>query len=63
MSDVFCHPLGALPYELANPDGTIRKTNKSVLGREILKNICLVHSTPAGSAYIVDAMAMLAWVA
>jgi len=38
---------------------TIRKTNKSVLGREILKNISLVKSAPAGSAYIVDAMAMV----
>jgi hypothetical protein len=59
MSDVFCHPLGPLPYELANPDGSIRKTNKSVLGREIFGNVSLVKSTPVNSAYIVDAMAMV----
>ena len=59
MSDVFCHPLGAIPFELANPDGSIRKTNKSALGREILKNTSLVKSTPCGFAYIVDAMAMV----
>ena len=31
MSDVFAHPLGPLPWALANGDGTMRKTNKAQL--------------------------------
>ena len=29
MSEVLAHPLGPLPWTLANPDGTLRKTNKA----------------------------------
>ena len=35
--DVFAHPLGPLPWSLANPDGTPRKTAKSVLTKHLNK--------------------------
>ena len=40
MRDVFAHPLGPLPWSLANPDhadGTPRKTAKSVLTKHLNK--------------------------
>ena len=35
MSEVLAHPLGPLPWTLANPDGTLRKTNKAPLAKEL----------------------------
>ena len=35
MSEVLAHPLGPLPWTLANPDGTLRKTNKASLAKEL----------------------------
>ena len=59
MYQVFSHPLGPVPYELANADGTIRKNNKSSLGREIMKTIPFVTSIPNPSVYIIDGMALV----
>ena|SRR6218665_3431646 len=61
MSKVLSHPLGPIPYELANPDGTIRKNSKSSLGREISKNTQLSIWSPKNesSAYVVNGMAMV----
>lgn len=59
MSEVFSHPLGPVPYELANADGSIRKNNKSSLGREVMKNATLITSIPNPSAYIIDGMALV----
>jgi len=33
MKDVLAHPLGPLPWALANADGIQRKTNKAALAR------------------------------
>ena len=38
MSEFLAHPLGPLPWKLANPDGTLRKTNKASLAKELQKN-------------------------
>ena len=35
MHAVFCHPLGPLPWSLANVDGTMKKTNKSALAKHL----------------------------
>jgi len=37
MSDVLAHPLGPLPWAISNGDGTLRKTNKAKLARELEK--------------------------
>lgn len=39
MQDVLKYPLGPIPYELAIGDGSIRKNNKSSLGKEIQNNL------------------------
>lgn len=44
MRDVFAHPLGPLPWALANADGYLRKTNKAALP-ESLKRMCLLQNT------------------
>jgi len=59
MAEVFTHPLGPIPYELANADGTIRKNCKSSLGREVLKKASLSKLIPHQSALVVDGMAAI----
>ena len=39
MKDVLAHPLGSLPWALANTDGSLRKTNKGALARKLEKNV------------------------
>ena len=39
MSEVLAHPLAPLPWTLANPDGTLRKTNKASLAKELQKTV------------------------
>jgi hypothetical protein len=38
MSDVLAHPLGLLPWALASSDGSLCKTNKTALGKELEKD-------------------------
>ncbi|KAL8606341.1 hypothetical protein ACOMHN_050821 [Nucella lapillus] len=59
MKDMLCHPLGPLPWSLATPDGSIRKTNKAALATFIKKNIPLADTVPAHSATIIDGMALV----
>ena len=58
MKDMLCYPLGPLPWSLANPDGSLRKTNKAVLATNIKKNP-LDDAVPAHSATIIDGMALV----
>ena len=37
--DVLAHPLGPLPWVLAKGDGSLRKTNKAALARELKKSV------------------------
>ena len=46
MSDVLAHPLGLLPWALANGDGTLRKTNKAALARELEKSVSAAEVIP-----------------
>ena len=39
MGDVLAHPLGPLPWALANADGSLRKMNKVALTRELERNV------------------------
>ena len=58
MRVVFAHPLGPLPWSLANEDGSIRKTNKAILARTLQKNI-QAENIPTPSATIIDGMALI----
>ena len=58
MRVVFAHPLGPLPWSLANEDGSIRKTNKAILARTLQKDI-QAENIPTPSATIIDGMALI----
>ena len=59
MKDVLAHPLGPLPWALANPDGTLRKTNKAALARELEKNASAANEILPPSSTMIDGMAMV----
>ena len=46
MKDVLAHPLGPLPWALANADGSLRKTNKAALATELEKKCVSCRSYP-----------------
>ncbi|KAK3741541.1 hypothetical protein QZH41_002925 [Actinostola sp. cb2023] len=59
MKDVLKHPLGPLPWALANCDGTLKKTNKSSLARNLEKKIASAAEIPQPSACIIDGMSLV----
>ena len=48
MRDVLCHLLGPLPWALSTVDGSLRKTSKAALAKELQKNV------PAADLLIFD---------
>ncbi|KAJ8413153.1 hypothetical protein AAFF_G00091490 [Aldrovandia affinis] len=59
MSDVLSHPLRPLPWALTNGDGTLRKTNKAVLARELEKHVLPAETIPGPSATIIYGMSLV----
>lgn len=59
MKDLMCYPLGPLPWSLAAPDGSLRKTNKAALANSIKKNAPLADSLPDHSVTIIDGMGLV----
>lgn len=59
MKDVLQHPLGPLPWSLANCDGTIKKTNKAALARKLESNAHPAEDFPRPSACIIDGMSIV----
>jgi len=59
MADVLSHPLGPLPWALANGDGTLRKTNKAALARELEKQVLPTETIPEPSVTIIDGMSLI----
>ena len=59
MPDVLYHPLGPLPWALASPHGSLRKTNNESLAKKLQKNMAAADMTPHPSARIIDGMAMV----
>ena len=58
-SDVLPYPLGPLPWALANGDGTMRKTNKAALARELEKQVLPAETIPDPSATVIDDMSLV----
>ena len=50
INDVLCHPLGPLPWVLASADGSLRKTNKASLAKELQKNMTAADMIPQPNA-------------
>ena len=59
MKKVLSHPLGPLPWSLAASDGSLKKTAKSSLAKELQKDAPAVENLPPQSACIIDGMAMV----
>ena len=56
MKDVLKHPLGPLPWALANCDGTPKKTNKASLARHLEKKTRPADVIPKPSMCLIDGM-------
>jgi hypothetical protein len=59
MKNVLGHPLGPLPWSLANCDGTIKKNNKASLARKLETNAHPAENIPGPSACIIDGMGIM----
>ena len=59
MKDVLAHPLGPLPWALANADGPLRKTNKAALAKELEKNVSPAEAIQTISTCIIDGMGLV----
>ena len=59
MRQVLSHPLGPVPWALANPDGSPRKTEKSKFMNIIAQNVAVLETFSEKSACIVDGMAII----
>ena len=59
MNDVLYHPLGPLPWALTSIGGSLRKTDKASLAKEILKDVPAADVIPQPSARIIDGMTMV----
>ena len=59
MREVVSHPLGPLPRALSIADGSLRKTNKAALAKELQKGVLFADVIPQPSSCMIDAMALL----
>ena len=61
MREVLSYPLGRIPWALANADATMKKTGKSLLGKQIEKDtaICNTDAVSGRRATILDAMGIV----
>ena len=59
MKDVLQHPLGPLPWSLANCNGSMKKTNKAVLARKLESMAAPAEVIPQPSACIIDVMSFI----
>ena len=57
--EVLAHPLGPIPWSLANNDGSLKKTNKASLARFLEKKAAAAHAIPTPSGCIIDGMSLL----
>ena len=59
MAEIVSRPLGPLSGALANADGSLRKTNKAALARELEKNVSPTEAIPIQSTCIIDGMGLV----
>ena len=59
MSEVLAHSLGPLPWTLAKLDGTLRKTKKASLAKELQKNVQAADVIPQPPACLIDGMTLV----
>jgi hypothetical protein len=59
MKDILSHRLGPIPWALATPEGTLRKTVKPTLAKRLKKDLSPAESIPDNSACVIDGMALV----
>ena len=59
MKQVLSHPLGPIPWALANGDGSLRKTDKAKFMNDTAQNVPVAETLPDQSACIVDVMSII----
>ena len=59
MKEVLARRLGPIPWALATPESTLRKTMKSSLSKKLRKDVSPEESIPYNSACIIDGMALV----
>ena len=59
MREVLSHPLEPLPWALSTADGSLRKTNKAALAKELQKSVSFEDVIPQPPACMIDAMAFV----
>ena len=57
--EVLQHPLGPIPWSLANCDGTMKKTNKAVLANRLEEKVSATESVSVPSLTIIDGMSLI----
>ena len=58
VKDVLCHPMGPLPWALSSVDGSLPKTSKAALAKELQKNVPAAEQIPQPPA-CVDGMVLV----
>ena len=59
MRQVFSHPLGPFNWALPNVDGTMKKTNKAALAKQLESYVSPAEEVYHPSATLVDAMSVI----
>jgi len=59
MQEVLRHPLGTIPWALANHDGSLKKTAKAALANHLESGVLPEETTPRPSAAIIDGMGLV----
>ena len=59
MREVLSHPLGPLLWSLSTTAGSLRKTNKAALAKELQKSVSFADVIPQPSSCMIDAMALV----
>ena len=59
IKEILKHPLGPMPWSLANTDGTPRKTNKAALARKLEAKASPADEMESPSACIIDGMSIV----
>ena len=59
MRYIFTFPLGPIPLSLGNPDGSLRKTQKSSLMEVLTKDFSPLDTIPPHSALVIDGMSIV----
>ena len=59
LKEVFCYPLGPVPWSLASVTGGMVKTNKTILMHKLERGMTFADAIPKPFASVIDGMALV----